>query len=103
MTVVVTRNVPDRFRGFLASCMVEIAPGVYTNPGLSEAVRNRLWSVCCDWAGILPSDGGVLMTWNAAGMPGGQGVVTLGWPRKELYEVDGIWLVREAPRSLETE
>lgn len=32
MTVVVTRDVPDRFRGFLVSVMLEIAPGVYTAP-----------------------------------------------------------------------
>ena len=61
MTVVVTRNVPDRYRGFLASCMLEIAPGVYTSPNLSRAVRERVWAVCCDWAGELPDDGGVLI------------------------------------------
>ena len=33
MCVIVTRDVPMRFRGFLASCMLEIAPGVYTQPG----------------------------------------------------------------------
>ena len=33
MCVIVTRDVPARFRGFLASCMLEIAPGVYTQPG----------------------------------------------------------------------
>ncbi|MEO0813153.1 MAG: type I-E CRISPR-associated endoribonuclease Cas2e, partial [Myxococcota bacterium] len=38
MTVIVTRNVPMRFRGFLASCMLEIAPGVYTSPGMNRGV-----------------------------------------------------------------
>ncbi|TVR13365.1 MAG: type I-E CRISPR-associated endoribonuclease Cas2, partial [Planctomycetota bacterium] len=28
MTIVVTNDVADRYRGFLASCMLEIAPGV---------------------------------------------------------------------------
>ena len=42
MTVVVTRNVPGRYRGFLASCMLEVAPGVYTNPGMTRAVRERV-------------------------------------------------------------
>ena len=32
MTVVVTVNVEGRYRGFLASVMLEIAPGVYTSP-----------------------------------------------------------------------
>ena len=42
MTVVVTRNVAPRFRGFLASVMLEIAPGVYTAPEMSKGVRERV-------------------------------------------------------------
>jgi len=94
MTVVVTRNVPDRYRGFLASCMLEVAPGVYTSPEMSAAVRERVWTVCCEWAGTLPEDGGVLMTWHAADMPSGQALRVLGWPKEELAEVDGLWLNR---------
>ncbi len=103
MTVVVTRNAPDRYRGFLASCMLELAPGVYTSPEMSPAVRERVWAVCCEWAGALPSDGGVLMTWREKQMPGGQAVLTLGWPRKELTELDGVWLDRREIGSLTTE
>ena len=103
MTVVVTRNAPERFRGFLASCMLELAPGVYTSPSMTDAVRNRVWSVCCDWAGALPADGGVLMTWRSPDMPGGQAVLMLGWPRKEIVELDGLWVDRSEPRSLTTE
>ena len=33
MTVVVTRDVEPRYRGFLASAMLEIAPGVYVSAG----------------------------------------------------------------------
>ena len=94
MVVVVTRNVPDRYRGFLASCMLELAPGVYTNPHMNHAVRARVWAVCCEWAGELPDDGGVLMTWQDKHQPGGQGVSVLGWPKKELVEMDGMWLER---------
>ena len=100
MTVVVTRNAPERFRGFLASCMLELAPGVYTNPDMGPGVRDRVWSVCCDWAGLLPDDGGVLMTWRDPQMPGGQGILSLGWPRKELVELDGIWLERRETGSV---
>lgn len=103
MTVVVTRNVPDRYRGFLASCMLELAPGVYTSPQLSEAVRERVWAVCSEWAGTLPDDGGVLMTWRDKKMPSGQVVLVLGWPKKELVELDGLWLDHIEPRSLKTE
>jgi len=103
MTVVVTRNVPERYRGFLASCMLELAPGVYTGPDMSPSVRERVWAVCCEWAGTLPGDGGVLMTWTDKEMPSGQGVLTLGWPRKELTELDGVWLDRREVGSLTTE
>jgi CRISPR-associated protein Cas2 len=36
MTVVVTRDVEDRYRGFLSSVMLELAPGVYTGPRLGR-------------------------------------------------------------------
>lgn len=103
MTVVVTRNTPDRYRGFLASCMLELAPGVYTSPHMSPAVRERVWAVCCEWAGVLPDDGGVLMTWREKQEPSGQAVLVLGWPKKELVELDGMWLERAEDRSLTTE
>ena len=96
MTAVVTRNAPPRFRGFLASCMLEVAPGVYTCPEMSRAVRDRVWNVCCEWAGGLPDDGGVLMTWADPQMAGGQGLLSLGWPKKEFVEVDGLWLDRSS-------
>ena len=64
MTVVVTRNVPDRFRGFLASCMLELAPGVYASPRMSKGVRDRVWRVCDEWQDELPLDGGILMSWK---------------------------------------
>jgi CRISPR-associated protein Cas2 len=103
MTLVITRNVPDRYRGFLASCMLELAPGIYTNPHMSRAVRERVWAVCCDWAEVLPNDGGILMTWRDKTSPSGQAVLSLGWPKKELVELDGLWLDRSEASSLKTE
>jgi CRISPR-associated protein Cas2 len=102
MTVVVTRNVPDRFRGFLASCMLELAPGVYTSPHMSEGVRERVWTVCCEWAGALPNDSGLLMTWREKKEPSGQGVRVLGWPKKEFVELDGMWLDRASGEGSST-
>lgn len=49
MTVVVTRNVAPLYRGFLASVMLEIAPGVYTSPAISKGVRERVWNVLSVW------------------------------------------------------
>lgn len=103
MTVVVTRNVPDRFRGFLASCMVELAPGVYTNPQMTSGIRNRVWAVCCEWAEVIPDDGGVLMTWYDRASPGNQEMLMLGWPKKELTEFNGLWLDRRASETVAPE
>lgn len=101
MTVVVTRNVPERYRGYLASCMLEVAPGVYTSPLMSAGVRERVWATCCDWAATLPDDGGVVMAWRNATEPSGQSLLVLGWPRKELVELDGVWLDRSSAGSFD--
>lgn len=102
MVVVVTRNAPDRYRGFLASCMLELAPGVYASPRMTKAVRERVWAVCCEWAQVLPDDSGVLMTWRDKRSPSGQSILCLGWPKKDIVEHDGIWVDR-SDRSLKTE
>ena len=93
MTVVVTVDVAARFRGFLASCMLEIAPGVYTSPRMTRAVRERVWSVLEDWFDEF-GGGGIVMTWREAALPGGQGIATLGSPPRELHDVGGIFLAR---------
>ena len=98
-TVIVARDVPMRFRGFLASVMLEIAPGVYTGPRMNRAVRERVWKVLEEWYSHL-SRGGIVMTWYAASMPGGQGVKALGIPHRFLVEHDGIFL---SHRSLSVE
>lgn len=92
LTVIVTRDVEDRYRGFLSSVMLELAPGVYTAPRLSRAVRERVWRVLSDWHGELQR-GGIVMTWRDAGSPGHQAVLTLGEPRRTLVELDGVLLV----------
>jgi CRISPR-associated protein Cas2 len=97
MTLVVTRNVPERFRGFLASVMCEVTVGVYTSVQMSAAVRDRVWAVLCDWfvADCLEeTDRAVVMTWPDAKMPGGLVFRTLGIPKVELHEHDGMMLVR---------
>lgn len=97
MTVVVTRDVPDRFRGFLASVMLEIAPGVYTSPDCPVTVREQVWEVMDDWYSHL-NQGSILMTWRDAKQPGGQGLRALGLPTYELVEHEGMWLSRMASR-----
>lgn len=89
MTVVVTRNVPARVRGYLASSMLEMAPGVYSAPQISAAVRDRVWHTLADWFS-LEQEASVVMVWAEPQMPGGQDVRVLGLPPIELIEVDGL-------------
>jgi len=91
MTVTVTRNVSGRIRGFLASSMLELAPGVYSAPRMSAAVRDRIWAVLTDWF-TAENEASIVMVWVDPAMPGGQSVRTLGLPPVELIEIDGIVL-----------
>ena len=93
MTVVVTRDVSDRFRGFLASIMLEIAPGVYTGPRMSRGVRERVLCVLEEWWAAAPG-GSIVMTWSDPSVRGGQAVLTFGMPAVEVEEADGLFLAR---------
>ena len=89
MVVVVTRDVADRFRGFLASAMLEIAPGVYTAPRMSAGVRERVWAVLAEWFQSL-GGGSIVMTWRDPREPCGQGLRVLGLPPRTFTELDGL-------------
>lgn len=93
MTVVATRNASARVRGFLASCCCEIAPGVYTAPRMSDAVRERVWAVVADWTAQEP-DSSIVMTWPDRNAAAGQSVRVIGAPACDLVVVDGMVLVR---------
>ena len=94
MTVVVTRDVAPRFRGFLASCMLEVGPGVYTAPRMNPAVRGRVWTVMQEWYAEL-GGGSILMTWTDSQAVGGQQIAVLGAPSYEMFNRDGIFLARK--------
>ena len=95
LTIVVTRDVADRYRGFLASIMLEIAAGVYISPRMNAGVRNRAWTVMAKWHTTEPS-GSIVMVWRDANEIGGVGIRTLGTPLKELIELDGLWITRRS-------
>src|SRR6056297_94846 len=92
MTVVVTRDVEDRYRGFLTSIMLEVAPGVYVAPDLSAGVRLRVWAVLSDWYATL-GRGAIVMVWRDTAKTGHLGLEMLGDPPKEIVDADGILLV----------
>lgn len=93
LAVVVTRDVADRFRGFLGSVMLEVAPAVYVSPRMTKGVRERTWEVLADWHGAAPR-GSIVMVWRDNNETGGVGIAHLGTPPRELIEVDGMWLAR---------
>ena len=93
MTVVVTVNVEGRYRGFLASAMLEIAPGVYTSPQMTVGIRERIWNVLTRWYDEL-KQGAIVMTWRDQAAIGEQQIRTLGEPPKEIVDADGVYLVK---------
>ena len=93
MTVVVTVNVEARYRGFLASAMLEIAPGVYTSPRMTSGIRERVWDVLADWYNEL-GQGAIVMTWQDSAAVGEQRIRTLGEVPKEIVDADGVYLVK---------
>jgi len=98
MTVIVTRDVADRYRGFLSSIMPEAAPGVYVAAELTKGVRERLWTVVSDWWTAVPG-GSILFLWKDDAAPGRLGRRALGLPPYELADLDGALLVRRVVDS----
>lgn len=94
VTLVVTRNVEDRYRGFLASMMLEISPGTYLAPIMSKGVRERTWAVLEEWHAALGT-GSLLMAWPDGKASSGIGLLTLGEIPREIVDVDGLRLVRK--------
>lgn len=93
MAMVVTRNVEDRYRGFLTSVMLEVAPGTYVAPDMSAGVRTRVWGVLADWWTTLRT-GSIVMVWRDVQSVGNLRIETLGEPPKEIVDADGVLLVK---------
>lgn len=93
LTLIVTRDVKARYRGFLTSVMLEISPGVYVSPRMSAGVRERVWSVLSNWWEAL-GRGALVMAWRDPRADGGLRIETLGDPPKEIVDADGILLVK---------
>ncbi len=92
MTVVITRDVADRFRGFAASIMPEVAPGVFVAAELSRGVRERMWKVFASWWDEMPG-GSILLVWRDDSAAGRLGMKSLGLPVRTLADLDGFLLV----------
>ena len=93
LTVVVTSNVEARYRGFLTSVMLEVAPGVYVSPNMSAGVRSRVWDVLTDWWDTL-RNGSIVLVWRDQKAVGDIRIETLGEAPKEIVDADGVLLVK---------
>ncbi|SEL97760.1 CRISPR-associated protein, Cas2 family [Sphingomonas palmae] len=100
LTVIITRDVEDRYRGLLGSAMLELAPGVYAQPRMSAGVRGRIWAVVEEWHNRLRR-GSIVMCWAEPASAGGLGLATLGEPPKHVLVHDALLLVQRplSPRS----
>ena len=93
LTVIVTRDVEARYRGFLTSIMLEVSVGVYVAPDMSTGVRERVWNVLNNWWDSLHR-GSLVMVWRDKGATGHLRIETLGEPPKKIVDADGILLVK---------
>ena len=93
LVMIVIRDVPARFHGFLSSVMLEVSPNVFVAPRMNPGVRTRVWKVMSDWHSH-ERQGSLVMVWRDLNAVGGVGIANLGDPPRELVEIDGMWLVR---------
>jgi CRISPR-associated protein Cas2 len=91
MTVLVTRNASDRLRGFLASSMLEMAPGVYVLARMSASVRDAIWNVVEAWN---QSDSYAIMLWKSTKNVNLVSVRLIGTPKIDVVEIDGMLLAK---------
>lgn len=93
LTMIVTRDVEMRYRGFLTSVMLEISPGVYVAPEMSAAVRDRVWQVLSDWWHAI-GNGSLTLVWRDTSATGRLRIETLGEAPKTIVDADGVLLVK---------
>lgn len=93
LTMIVTRNVEARYRGFLTSVMLEVSAGVYVAPDMTKGVRERTWAVLTDWWLALGT-GSLVLVWRDTSAIGNLQIQTLGEPPRDIVNADGVLLVK---------
>ena len=94
LTVLITRDVEDRYRGFLASALLELAPGVYASPYLGAKSREQIWKVVSDWHAQLQR-GSLTLIYPDRQSDGGLNVRHLGTPPRHPIRIEGVLLTRQ--------
>lgn len=95
LTMIVTRNVEARYRGFLTSIMLEISAGVYVAPNMTKGVRERTWAVLSDWWRAL-GNGSLVLIWRDTSAVGDLCIETLGEPLRDIVDADGVYSLGES-------
>lgn len=92
LTVVITRDVEDRYRGLLSSAMLEAAPGVYVSKALSARARETIWQAITDWHATLQR-GSVTLLFADSKEDGGIAIRSVGTPARHPVRIDGALLM----------
>lgn len=92
MTVIVLERVPVSLRGQLSRWMLEVRAGVFVGT-LSVRVRERLWELVRKRCG----KGSAVLIARAANEQGFS-VASHGDAAREVFDNEGLWLVRERAR-----
>lgn len=87
MLVMVTEAVPERLRGQLSLCMVELQTGVFVGR-VTPVVRDQLWALALKLAGV----GRVVQAWSESSEQGFR-MRMHGDGRRSVVDLDGIQLV----------
>lgn len=92
MTVLITTNVEDRYRGFIRSCMPEVDSGLYLSNSLSANARDRLWDILSEWHASL-RNGSLILIYPDKKAPSGLQIRKLGGQNDKYVDLDGILVV----------
>ena len=88
MTVIIVEAVPTRLRGLLTRWLIEPAPGVFVGT-VSARVRDLLWAEVRREV----RDGYATLVHRAQNEQGFR-MDTIGSPRRELIDAEGLQLIR---------
>ncbi len=89
MTVIVVERAKPSLRGALTRWMLEVRAGVFVGT-LSQRVREKLWALVC----ARNTQGGAVMIARARNEQGFV-ISTHGDPSRQVFENEGLWLVRK--------
>lgn len=95
MWVIDLTNPPPRLRGRLSRWAVEVRAGLYVGTA-SGKMRDAIWGLVLKELVSSPTANAVLI--YSANTSQGFEVMTAGEDRREMVDVDGLWLARFLPK-----